>query len=94
MWQFRITKYDPNKRNDLGHYIDGDEWTEFSEVGENVTLAEYELVENLYLNAAYEIIFKNGIKQLNLTNLENYQDLCPYKAVSYTHLTLPTIYSV
>ena len=78
MWQFRITKYDPNKRNDLGHYLDIDEWTEFSEVGKKISLEEYEAIEGLYLDAAYELISKSGIKFLNLIGLENYKKLCPY----------------
>ena len=79
MWQYQITKYDPNKRDEQGRYLDQNEWTEFSEVGENVSLEEYEKVESLYIEAAYELISADGIEALQLVYLEDYQNLCPYK---------------
>jgi len=79
MWQFRITKYDLNKRDDSGRYLDLDEWTEFFEVGEKISLEEYEKIENLYIDAAHDLISGDGIKYLSLVGLENRQKTCPYK---------------
>ena len=78
MWQFRITKYDPNKRNEQGHYLDKNEWTEYSDVGTSVSLSEYERVEKLYINAALELCSTAGAEYLYLTSLEDYNKNCSF----------------
>ena len=79
MWEHRITKYNPNKRDEFGRYLDAKEWTEFSEVGENVSLEEYERVETLYVDAAHQLITGGGIKKLKLIDLEDNEKHCPYR---------------
>jgi len=73
MWQFRITKYDPSKRNEMGHYMDRDEWTEYSDVGKSVSLSEYERIEKLYIDAALKLCSISEIEYLNMTYLEDYK---------------------
>ena len=70
MHEFRITKYDPKKRDTDGSYLDQEEWTCFSEVGGKLTLDEYEKVESAYINTAIDFISKSGIVSLRITGLE------------------------
>ena len=72
MKEFRITKYDPQNRDSSGAYLDPDEWICFSEVGENVTLEEYEKVEQSYIKAAVNFLSKE-IKNLKAIGIENGQ---------------------
>ncbi len=60
-WRFRAvsaTKYDPAKRNELGHYTDFEEWISWSDIGlrkdaagQLLTKAEYLRVEQQYIDA-------------------------------------------
>jgi len=79
MTEYRITKYNPKKRNKFGHYLDKDEWTEFSEVGTNVTLKECEAVEASYIQSAKDFIISCGIEKLKVVALEDYQKRSRYK---------------
>ncbi|MBP1917484.1 hypothetical protein [Lederbergia galactosidilytica] len=45
MNSWRITKYDPVKRDADGSYLDLEEWTCFSEVGTKVSIEEYQITE-------------------------------------------------
>lgn len=78
MRQFRITKYNPLDRDKSGAY-QLDEWTEFSDVGEMVSLEEYESVESNYINALNMLLQQNNVHTLTITDLEDYQNLCPFK---------------
>ncbi len=73
MNEFRITKYDPSKRNSEGNYLDQDEWTCFSEVGKKLSMEEYELVESKYIQAAVDFI-GNDIENIKAINIENHGD--------------------
>jgi hypothetical protein len=46
MTSYRITKYDPGRRNEQGHYLDDSEWTAISDIGKpeynNMTYQAYE----------------------------------------------------
>ncbi len=73
--EYRITKYNPNYRNELGHYKK-DEWTSISDVGryfdENLfTLNEYYETENNYINCVKEIIKLQKLDTLKIKDYEN-----------------------
>jgi len=75
MHQFRITKYNPLFRNELGHYKN-DDWTSFSDIGRTfssvvLTLEEYEKIENVYIDAAIKLMCFAGIGSLKIVSLEN-----------------------
>jgi len=74
MNEYRITKYDPRKRNDLGHYTDLEEWTDYSEVGEKVSLAEYEKIEKAYIESATELIKSSGTKELKIVGFSDHTE--------------------
>ena len=70
---WRITKYNPEYRNEYGHYSK-DSWTTYSEVGricdgKIVTIEDYLLYENLYIQTI--ILFMNclDISKLYITHL-------------------------
>jgi SepF-like predicted cell division protein (DUF552 family) len=72
---YRITKFDPKKRNDKGHYLDLSEWTAISDIGKseynNVTYAEYEKVETAYTEAIRLILEEKNILYLQIDALES-----------------------
>ena len=75
MHEFRVTKYDPANRNELGHFL-GSEWTAFSDVGREVTgsvlsLAEYERVEEAYIGSALAFLVEAGVDHLCAVGVEN-----------------------
>lgn len=73
MLEYRITKYNPTKRDSSGAYLDQDEWTCFSEVGVKVNLAEYEVVENAYILSAIDLLVNAGVVSVRVKGLEDYQ---------------------
>ena len=73
MIEYRVTKYDPKKRDKSGRYIDQEEWTCFSEVGTKLSLEEYEKVEKKYIEAAL-IFQKENIDNLKVENVENHSN--------------------
>ena len=79
MNSWRITKYNPKYRNELGHYKKH-EWTSVSGIGEvfngEVLCAdEYLRVENLYIDAVLEILECNGIDKLTVNSLEKHRSM-------------------
>jgi hypothetical protein len=74
MISYRITKYDPKKRNDQGHYLDNSEWTSISDIGKpdcnNTTFKQYERIENLYLDSIMLILKEKKISNLTINSLE------------------------
>jgi len=74
MTSYRITKYDPIKRNEQGHYLDNSEWTAISDIGKpeynNVTYEEYEEIESAYVAAIKSIMQDNNIEFLRVDSLE------------------------
>ena len=88
--EYRVTKYNPANRNELGHYLNSEEWTEFADVGHSVSLEEYERTENAYIETALEFISNSGINELKVVELEdnnlksNYKenDIVKNKAIS------------
>lgn len=71
---YRITKYDPKKRNEKGHYLDNSEWTSISDVGNpkyhNVSFEEYEKTEKAYIESIRLILDEKKIKTLKIDGLE------------------------
>ena len=72
MKELRITKYNPQNRDSNGAYLDQNGWTCFSEVGEKLTLEEYEKVENAYIDSAIELIFHHPEDELFIRGLEEH----------------------
>lgn len=74
MTTYRITKYNPDKRNNLGHYTDNSEWTSISDIGKpsynNVTYEEYEKIESAYVDAIKSAMADNDIKVLTIYSIE------------------------
>ena len=73
---WRITKYDPKKRNSQGWFIE-DTWTSYSDIGslyqrEKLTYDEYIRVENLYINAIVQFMKYLNIPHLQVKDLENH----------------------
>lgn len=73
--QYRVAKYDPNNRNEWGHYIK-DEWTSFSDIGKAFadgvfTYDEYEKAESAYINTIFAFMECISIKALKLTAVWN-----------------------
>ncbi len=73
---WRITKYDPKKRNSQGWFLE-DTWTSYSDIGESyqgkkITYDEYSQVENLYINAIVEFMKCLDISHLQVKYLENH----------------------
>lgn len=70
--EYRITKYNPKFRNNLGHYL-RDEWIDYSEIGkffmdEEFTYEEYIKKENSYISVISFIIDKKKNKYIQIKN--------------------------
>lgn len=65
---FRITKFDPAKRNEWGHYLDKSEWTAISDIGKpeynNVNYEAYEKIESAYVKSIIMILEDRKINTL------------------------------
>tara|TARA_B100000809_G_scaffold195617_1_gene195018 strand:+ start:286 stop:849 length:564 start_codon:yes stop_codon:yes gene_type:complete len=71
---YRITKFDPKKRNDEGHFLDNTEWTAISDIGKpeykNVSYAKYERTEKSYTASVRLILDEKNIQSLEVESLE------------------------
>ena len=74
MYSWRITKYDPLKRDADGSYLDLEEWTCFSEVGTKVSMEEYQKQEEKYLNAITTFMAEMGLNRVYVMALEQWSD--------------------
>lgn len=74
MTSYRITKYNPAKRNEQGHYLDKSEWTALSDIGKteynDVTYEAYEQVESAYVDAIKLIMQDNNLDCLIIDSFE------------------------
>jgi hypothetical protein len=75
MYEYRITKYDPRKRDTEGRYL-AEEWTMYSQVGHEIagcvlTIEEYSRIEAAYVKAAMNILAECGVDALTICGLEN-----------------------
>ena len=78
LWHYRITKYDPSCRNEIGAFL-GDEWTSISDVGRifsgvKLLESEYLTVETAYLLAIEALLRQAKIEALVLRAFENHSD--------------------
>lgn len=69
-YQWRVTKYNPDYRDEKGNYQKTNEWTSYSDIGKTVTKEEYETVANAYVNSVISLMNKLEVKHLRVTNLE------------------------
>ncbi len=71
---YRITKFDPKKRNKEGHFLDNSEWTAISDIGKseyrNVGYEEYEKTETAYVESIKLILNEKNIPSLKIDSLE------------------------
>lgn len=73
---WRITKYDPEKRNSQGWFLE-DTWISYGDIGESyqgkeLTYDEYSKVENLHINAIVQFMKCLNISHLQVQGLENH----------------------
>jgi hypothetical protein len=76
-YQWRVTKYNPDFRNEKGYYTLTDEWTCPSEIGKIIngrefTLNEYLQVESAYVKAVINIIEESGLNSLRILQLSKW----------------------
>ena len=74
MYSWRITKYDPLKRDADGSYLDLEEWTCFSEVGTKVSMEEYQKQEEKYVHAITTFMAEMGLNRVYVIALEQWSD--------------------
>lgn len=76
MVNYRITKYNPQKRNKDGHYTDTTEWTSISDIDkkdyDDPTFEQYKKVEDAYVEAIKVILNEKDISMLTIEMLELY----------------------
>lgn len=75
LYQYRITKYDPSRRNISGAYLD-DDWTSRSDIGREfggveLTQRRYLEVEQAYIDVASAFLQEAHIQCLRVKGLEN-----------------------
>lgn len=70
MYSWRITKYNPENRDEKGTYLNLEEWTCFSEVGTQVSEEEYLRIELNYINAITTIMKEMNLDIIQLSGLE------------------------
>jgi len=76
-YQWRVTKYNPDFRDENGYYTLTEEWTCPSEIGkiisgEKFTLEEYLQVETAYVDTVINFIEGSGINSLRILQLSNW----------------------
>ncbi|WP_086350812.1 hypothetical protein [Candidatus Enterococcus clewellii] len=77
MFFYRITKYDPNYRDEKGRYVGPETWTSVSDVGKKyngsvLTYDEYIFYETMYIHSICAIMQLNSVSQMNVVSLEKY----------------------
>ena len=74
MTSYSITKYNPEKRNAQGHYLDHSEWTSIGDIGKpeynNLDYAAYEKTETAYVDAIKIILNDINVTSLKVESLE------------------------
>ncbi len=80
---YRITKYNPKKRNEEGHYLDSSDWTSISDIGNpaynNLTFEDYESMETAYVESIKLILDEKNIKELDINEIEFYNYFDDFK---------------
>jgi hypothetical protein len=73
--EYRVTKCNPAFRDQSGAYTK-DEWTLFKQIGQTFsgvqfTSAEYERVEDAYVEVALSFLRESGLSSMKVAGLEN-----------------------
>ena len=80
---YRITKFDPKKRNEEGHFLDNSEWTAISDIGKseyrNVSYEEYDKTETAYVESIILILDEKNITSLKIDSLELHDTLADFE---------------
>ncbi len=77
MFSWRVTKYNPQFRNNRGHYLK-DEWVSYWEIGDvfdgkKLTYDEYMISENSYIEAILSFMDCCNLQNLRMFSLEKYK---------------------
>jgi len=78
MYQFRITKYNPDFRDATGAF-NRDQWTSYSDIGavfDGVELTEHEYLraESSYITSAINLLRGSGITELTVSGFEQHEE--------------------
>jgi hypothetical protein len=74
LYNWRISKYNPIYRDEQGNFLK-DEWTSFSDIDDlKLSINEYVLTENSYVNAVIAFMEDVGIPSLEVVDLEKYNN--------------------
>src|SRR5690606_29425444 len=80
---YRITKFEPKKRNEKGRFLDNSEWTAISDIGKpeyrNVDYEEYEKIETAYVESIMLILEEKNITSLKVDSLELHDTLVDFE---------------
>lgn len=84
MYKYQITKYNPDDRDENGHYKRHGEWTDFDQVGtlcegSMFTLQDYEKVESAYLDVAESFLKESGVQSLHIYGLKYYDSIGQFR---------------
>lgn len=73
MTEYRISKFNPEKRDNEGNYLDSSEWNAISDIGrcghETFTFEEYERIETAYVNAIFLILSEKSTNFLYVDSI-------------------------
>lgn len=77
MFSYRITKFDPKYRNELGHFLNND-WTSISEIGKKfdgkeLTFEDYKKIEDAYVHAIMLFMDFLNLNSLTVPYLEKHR---------------------
>lgn len=82
LFSWRITKYNPQNRDERGNYLCANEWTSFSDVGTKVSEEEYLRIESKYINAITIYMGEMGLNRGYIDALEIWSDGVPNQNAS------------
>jgi acid phosphatase class B len=82
-FKFRISKYNPAKRNQMGHYM-AEDWISISDIsssftGQTLAHAEYERIEDAYLISIAAFLSESRIDTLTIEKLEMHLEQYQFK---------------
>ena len=77
MTEYRITKYDPNHRENGIYQVEA--WTSIGDIGKEfkdgvLTHHKYEQMEQSYINCCIELLRKSNVSRLTVRNFEYYHE--------------------
>ena len=81
--EYRVTKYNPAFRDQSGAYTK-DEWTFFRQIGQTFsgvpfTTAEYERVEDAYVEVALSFLRESGMSSMKVAGFENRMQMLDFQ---------------